>query len=92
MPVAANFVERLTSRVTATRTGFSPMTASCSSWRGGSGTRRKSGIENPAHQMATLTKLRRVATSGSAKPNVPGARIHARLMASSSPPPRYPKA
>ena len=62
--------------------------SSDSSARGGSGTRRSSGIEKISHQTATLTNDSLMAATVSGRPNVAGLRIQARLTSSSTPPPR----
>ncbi len=56
--------------------------------RGGSGTRRSSGSMKTSHHTPTLANDSFVAATVLGSPNVPGLRIHARLMTSRMPPPR----
>ena len=71
---------------------FSAPVSSDSSARGGSGTRRISGMEKMSHQKATLTNDSLIAATVSGSPNVGGLRIQRRFTSSSTPPPRNPSA
>ena len=57
------------SRVKATATALCPRRSSGLQRRGGSGTRRNSGIEKTSHHTAALTKDTRVAVPASGMPN-----------------------
>ena len=75
-------------RANPARTGFSAPVSSGASVRGGSGTHRKSGIENSAHQTATLMNDSLIAATVPGMPNASGIMIQSRLKMSTIPPPR----
>lgn len=67
-------------------TSGNPATAAAAS-RGGSGTRRSSGMLNSIHHTPTLANDSFVAVTPGGKPNHAGCRIHARFT-TAAPPPR----